>query len=222
MWSLPSRNRPASLKRFVDAYKKTSSSTKIFVRLDEDDVSIEEYLKIEIPKTFVLKIGPRQGLTAAMNEMFYQFPNESCYGLGADDIVPHTPNWDIQLAKICGSKKISYPNDLGKKSKRDLPSHPCCGGDLVREVGWFANPDSKHYFIDNTWKFIGESLGSIIRVEDTVVEHVHYSRKKSEYDKLYQENENSHFKSDQRIFNDWCESAGKELIDRLRKKGFGS
>lgn len=220
MWSLPTRGRPSNLKRFVDAYQKTQSTTKIFLRLDEDDDKLEEYLKIKLPETFIVRIGPREGLTAAMNQMFREYPTENFYGLGADDIVPHTLEWDRKLFEICGTKKISYPNDLGKKSKRSLPSHPCCGGDLVRAVGWFANPTSRHYYIDNTWKFVGENLNCIYRAENIIVEHVHYSRKKTDHDVVYQENEKNYFNNDQNIFVDWCETEGKSLIKKLKDKGF--
>lgn len=219
MWTLPTRGRPNSLKRFIDAYLKTKSTTKIFVRLDEDDLFLEEYLALALPNTFIIRVGPRQGLRSAMNEAVDLYPDEDYYGLGADDLVPQTVEWDKKLFEISKKNKISFPNDLGKKSKKDLPTHPCVGGDLVRAVGWFGLPVVHHYYLDDTWKYIGQQLECITRLDDVIVEHVHYSRKKSEFDQTYKET-NNHFENDKNLFSKWVESEGPLLIQSLKDKGF--
>jgi hypothetical protein len=219
MWALPTRGRPNSLKRFAEAYLKTQSTTKIFVRLDDDDTFLKDYLTLTLPGTFIVRVGPRQGLRSAMNEVLELYPNEPYYGLGADDLVPQTIEWDKKLFEISGTTKISFPNDLGKKSKKDLPTHPCVGGDLVRAIGWFGLPTVYHFYLDDTWKYIGQHLNCITRLDDVIVEHVHYSRQKSEFDQTYKETTN-HYKNDGASFAEWEQIAGPLLIQNLKGRGF--
>lgn len=220
MWSLPTRGRPQSLQRFVNAYKATNATSKVFVRLDDDDSFLEDYKKIELPDTFILAVGKRQGLKAAMEEMFHTYPNENWYGLGADDLLPQTDQWDKKLAERAGLREISYPNDLGRKTK--LPSHPVVGGDLVRAVGWFGHPATHHFFLDNSWKYIGEHLKCIYRMEDVIVEHVHYSgvcNNKAPMDQTYAESK-IRLEDDRKLYVTWQEANGTSLIEKLRRQGF--
>ena len=219
MWSLPTRGRPDNLQRFINAYQDTKGSSKVYVRLDNDDPKLADYQKIKFPKTFEVVVGPREGLKAAMEEMFKKYPNEAWYGLGADDIVPRTNYWDRLLAEEAGTRKISHPDDLGKKKKKHLPTHPVCGGDLVRAVGWFGHPATIHFFLDNSWQYVGEGLGCITLRDDIVVEHVHHSMGKAPLDETYKQ-VNTKMEQDRIAYNSWISQNGKILLDRLKHEGF--
>jgi len=219
MWSLPSRGRPHNLKRFIEAYINTKGSSRVYVRLDNDDLRLNDYLNLDYPESFEVVIGPREGLKAAMEEMFHKYPNEEWYGLGADDIIPRTEFWDKYLAQEAGLKKIAHPNDLGKKKKKFLPTHPVCGGDLVREVGWFGHPATKHFFLDNSWQYIGENLNCIVLREDIVVEHMHHSMGKAPIDETYSQ-VNNNMEHDCILYNNWIEEYGSSMIKSLKDNGF--
>lgn len=219
MWSLPTRGRPHNLKRFIDAYKETCGSSKIYVRLDDDDLKLNEYLALEYPNTFEVVVGPREGLKAAMEEMFHRYPNENWYGLGADDIVPKTIYWDKLLAEEAGLRKIAHADDLGKKKKKYLPTHPVCGGDLVRALGWFGHPATVHFFLDNSWQYIGEGLNCIVLREDIVVEHVHHSMGKAPLDETYKQ-VNTKMEQDRLAYNTWIQAHGEDILNTLKSKGF--
>lgn len=219
MWSLPTRGRPHNLKRFIEAYIITKGSSKVYVRLDNDDPKLDEYLALEYPSTFEVVAGPREGLKAAMEEMFCKYPNEDWYGLGADDIVPRSDYWDILLAEEAGLRKIAHPDDLGKKKKKHLPTHPVCGGDLVRAVGWFGHPATKHFFLDDSWQYIGEGLNCIVLREDIIVEHVHHSMGKAPLDETYNQ-VNVNMETDRKMYNEWIKKYGISLIDKLLDANF--
>jgi hypothetical protein len=212
MWILPTRGRPASLVRFIDAWNKTGATTPVMLRLDDDDVELPNYVAIELPKNFVRVIGPRIGLARSINQVFEIYPNEPWYGLLADDLLPQTPGWDKLLTDKASCWNISYPNDLGKLP--DLPTHPCVGGDLIRAIGWFGFPPTKHYFVDTIWQYIGQHLDNIHRLDDVIVEHLHYSTGKSEMDQNYQESSEK-WQHDKRAYKDWCNAHGKQLIEKL-------
>lgn len=217
MWSLPTRSRPKSLQRFLEHYQITNAQSAVFVRLDEDDPFLQDYLNIDFPEQFHVRIGPRTGLKAAMEEMFIEFPDLEWYGLGADDLIPRTHYWDKQLIETAGLCEISYPNDLYVRKKNpNLPTHPVVGGDLVRKVGWFGHPATRHFFLDNAWQFIGESLGCLHRMEHVIVEHMHYTKNKSENDVTYSES-NAFMSIDRKNFEEWQKINGESLLDRLRK-----
>jgi hypothetical protein len=217
MWSLPTRGRPSSLQRFINEYKNTGASSKVYVRLDDDDLFLDEYKKIELPSTFILKIDKRIGLKASMEEMFHAYPNEAWYGLAADDLIPKTPKWDSLLIQSAGLRGISYPNDLGENIT--LPTHPVVGGDLVRAVGWFGHPATYHFYLDNAWQFIGENLNCIARLDNVIVEHNHYTFNKSELDQTYLDRKPDG-KKDKRLYFNWMEQHGQSLLTRLKELGF--
>jgi hypothetical protein len=186
--------------------------------MDDCDPVVQELLSLAWPETFSVHVGPRQGLCAAMQEMYQAHPDEPWYGILADDLVPQTLSWDQLLIDRAGSGAISYPNDLGRKTK--LPTHPCVGGDLVRAQGWFGLPAVHHYCVDSVYRYIGDQLRVKYRLDDVIVEHVHPSEDKSQRDHLYKET--SRFKaSDDEAFEAWLQHQGPALIQRLRSQGFG-
>ena len=213
MWALPTRSRPENCLRFIKAWHNSQASTPVYVRLDNDDPQLDQLSNLPWPGTFVVHTGPRQGISRAMNEVFIKHPNEDWYGFLADDLLPQTPYWDLKLIERAGKYNISYPNDQGKDTT--LPTHPCIGGDLVRAIGWLGLPVTQHYFIDTVWRFLGEQLGNIHRLDDVIVEHLHYSLNKSDMDQVYIESSEK-WKHDKRAYRDWCETQGKLLIARLQ------
>lgn len=217
MWILATRTRTSSCERFIQGWRQSLASTPVYVRLDNDDPELEKLLALPWPDTFTIHVGAREGLRAAMEEMYHAYPNEAWYGILADDLVPQTAEWDQQLIACAGTNKISYPNDLGRKTK--LPTHPCVGGDLVRAQGWFGLPVVRHYCVDSVYRYIGDELGIKHRMDNVIVEHVHYSEKKTERDGLYRET--SRFKeSDDKAYAAWLCNHGPKLIQRLRAQGF--
>lgn len=219
MWILPTRSRPQNCLRLINAWAASEASTPVYVRLDECDPFLSELIALPWPNNFIIKIGKREGVAKATNEIFVEYPHEDWYGFLADDFLPQTKKWDLILIEAAGTKCTSYPNDLGKKSKKDLPTLPCVGGDLVREIGWFGFPYTHHYFVDTVWKYIGEHLCNIKRLENVIVEHLHPVNGKSEIDIVYAES-NAKLNADRKIYNSWVETEGKKLVARLKSRGF--
>jgi hypothetical protein len=217
MWVLPTRSRPSNCLRFIEAWHKTQASTPVYVRIDNDDPTLDELLNLPWPKEFKVIVGPREGLRAAMQELYVQNPSEPWYGLLADDLVPRTEFWDTTLVKKAGTNAISYPNDLGGKPK--CPTHPVVGGNLVRATGWFGFPIVQHLYVDAAWQVIGEGLKKLYRLEDVIVEHVHPFWKKTSKDKIYVENKKRAV-NDKTAFLKWREGQAPTLVLKLKKEGF--
>ena len=212
MWVFATRSRPDNCLRFIQSWLDTQASSPVYVRLDNNDPYLDTLKKLPWPLGFQVHVGPRNGLARAINELYEQFPNEPWYGLLADDLKPQTINWDQKLIAAAGSLGISYPNDGG--TNVDLPTHPCVGGDLVRAIGWFGLPACQHFFVDTVWQFLGEQLNNIQRLDQVLVEHLHYSFGKSQKDLVYEES-SAKYQSDKRAYKDWCNSQAESLIARL-------
>jgi hypothetical protein len=218
MWVLPTRSRPSNCERFIAAWKDSQASTRVYVRLDSCDPELDALLSLTWPSEFQVVVGNRDSITLSSNEVFVKYPSEPWYGFLADDFVPQTPCWDQALIKQAGSQDISYPNDLANRKKR-LPTLPCVGGDLVRAVGWFSFPHTRHYYIDTAWQFIGERLDRIHRMENVIVEHMHPANDKSDMDTVYREAK-AKMSGDREAYDNWILTQGDELIARLKKLGF--
>lgn len=212
MWVLATRSRPKNCARFIQSWSSTTASTPVYLRLDSCDPDLDEIIALPWPDQFNVVVGQRVGLSRSINEMFERYSNEPWYGILADDLVPQTPQWDLELISICGAWNISYPNDGGAK---DLPTHPCVGGNLVRAIGWFGFPPCHHYFTDTIWKYLGEHLNNIYRLDHVIVEHMHYSVGKSPRDTVYEQS-SQHWKTDKMAYRDWTRSSGPKLVERLR------
>jgi hypothetical protein len=216
MWLFASRGRPQSYQRFIDAWVKTKGSTPVYVRLDECDSTIEEYKKIVPPKEFMIVIGKRARLGAAMTEIYEKYPNESFYGLLADDLIPRTEYWDSKMINAAGSKCFSQANDLTDKPLNCC--HPCIGGDLVRAAGFFGFPHATHYYLEVVWKELKKKDGRFLKyLPDVIVENAHYKFNKATFDATYKDAQ-SVKSTDKKIWVEWKENKFDNFYSELIKK----
>lgn len=192
MWILPSRGRPHNLKRLLSAYIATKASTPVWLRLDDDDTNPG----LSHP-CWTTEIGPRLPLSAIYNEAFRQFPDLAWYGFIADDVVPETPEWDLRLIDAAGTDGMAVP--AGGHDPDGAP-HFVLGGDLVRSVGWLSLPELSRLYIDTAWMDIAEFRGKMVRVDEVVLTHHHFSNRKALYDKTYRKPSKA---EDRAIYEDW-------------------
>lgn len=216
MWILPSRSRPASMIRFIDAYLATKATDKIYVRLDEDDPCIDAYKNISWPETFIVTIGPRARMPRALNEAFETFPDEPCYGILGDDVVPKTEAWDQELKVAAGAWGISYGRD--GQNDRSHATHPLMGGELARAWGCLALGQLTHLYNDTVWMELGKAGGVLVYVESVYMEHLHFSTGKSEFDEIYDRRDElgDYASRDKEVFEAWRERGLPNTVKRIQ------
>ena len=183
MWVFATRSRFSNCVRFLESWIKTSASSPVYVRMDEDDPELDRLLKLPWPLEFELVVGPQARIGQAMNEMFGKYPNEPWYGIMADDQIPKTDRWDQRLIEAAIPDQISYADDVYEKRTRIC--HPCVGGDLVRTVGFFSVPTVRHFGTDTFWEQLHHSCGKNGRLPDVVVEHAHVNFNQAPNDATY-------------------------------------
>lgn len=180
---VPSRGRPASIARLLDAISRTSrADTHVHVAVDDDDPAFSAYHDTWAAWRATregagdqFESGPRDGLAGWTNTVAVRRAGEYRYlaSLG-DDMVPRTPGWDAALIRAIeetgGGTGFAYPWD---GTREDIPEAVVMSSDIVQALGWMANPACSHWFIDNTWADLGRAIGCLRHLRAIAVDHVH-------------------------------------------------
>lgn len=214
MWVFATRNRVNNCERFIDQWHKTQASSRVYVRLDDDDPTLQDLLALPWPQEFLVVVGPRARIGQAMQEMFERFPTEPWYGILADDVVPQTVHWDQQLIQAAGTHKVSCANEIHEKKVRIC--HPCVGGDLVRLVGCFAIPTVKHFGTDTLWECIHHCCDLNNKLEHVILEHAHFNFGQSEFDQTYADSQALR-QQDKRAYKAWMNENFDHILDKLHQ-----
>jgi hypothetical protein len=209
---LPTRGRPESIKRFMEAYVKTEATAQVLLVTDHDDNS---YDALELHANFKRKIMPEHnGIGDCFNAVFAEYPDLEYYGVMADDVVPSSPKWDQKLKEACLPFNISWGND-GLQGA-NLPTHPHIAGDVVRSLGWIACPGVMHWFVDNMWKDIAGVLGGKY-LPDVLTPHYHVLSGQAELDDTYM-NQPSREK-DMIYYMRYKNSVWPDISEKLKQRG---
>jgi hypothetical protein len=185
----PTRSRAWALQRFIDNYKVTGATLPVMVIIDTDNTDHYKGVIGNLPEGFTIFYNSViRNLRDAVNLAFQFYPNEDYYGIVADDIVPHTDEWDVKLAEACKPHYIAWPNDgiWGKQNHNpELPTHPFIGGDLVRALGWIISPYTQRHCADFVWRDLADELGIGKPMSDIFLQHVHWQTSQAPFDSTY-------------------------------------
>lgn len=124
------------------------------------------------------------GIRPGMQWCFDTFPDATQYGWLADDMVPASDGWDRALEERAGQWRLAYAFDGWLATHAislallevglDMGGAPCWGGELVREVGWWAPPKLRQGGIDFVWTTLLRDLGLTCYDEEVRVLHKHW------------------------------------------------
>lgn len=183
---LPQRGRPSGFERLIKSVQKNDPEARVVVVLDEDDPDLEAALRL-IPlgwTRYVMGDGKYTISTAQkINYAVSLYPNEKFYGLLANDIEVTSFGGLNLLAQGCPMFGLSYGHDSihGKQ----MATHPCVSGELVRALGWWAYPKAKHTCIDLYIGNLAHDAGGANFLPEVHFYHHHHSQLRSEYDAVY-------------------------------------
>lgn len=214
---VPTRGRRKQMERLLESYEKTSELAEMAVILDPDDESTYEGVNWGNAATMVL--SPRDFLAGKLNKVAASFVDDYDVLMWcADDHVFRTDGWDRimldSLAAMGGSGWV-YPDD---RRRSDVPEIWMCSSDVVKALGWFANPVLGHYYLDNSIAEIGKRSGLIRWCPEAVIEHLHYSvAPDTERDEVYVQTEDAFGDSDFQAFRAWQANQMHAEVALLRR-----
>jgi hypothetical protein len=176
MWLLPSKGRPANLKRFFEAYANTGGTTPGIVIIDQADAELHAEAYGELAA--LLPLGWSWAVTAGVSqgeklaEIWQQMTSCAWLGLIGDDCVPETAGWDQKLvAALDGGNLVSC--DDGWQAPKRVGNCWIMDGPLVRAVGYIFPPGLNHLFVDDVWEELGRAANCWHVRMDVKVAHRH-------------------------------------------------
>jgi hypothetical protein len=208
--AVPSRGRPHNLARLAKALKETCTEEyTLFARLDKDDPSLKDYLKID-DAYFV--VDDRIFFTASVNELA-QLADEGGFthiAILGDDVLPETVGWDTKMIQALNNDLgVVYGSDgLEHLHGEDLPTHVVVPIEMYQKLGWIGLPTSRHLFLDNAWRELGK-LTKFIYLKGVKLTHLHRWNKAAPNDKTYEEaNDKIKREHDRLAFETWRDGDG--------------
>jgi len=221
---VPTRGRPQSAVRLVEAWEKvdTINAALMFV-VDDDDPELAAYRTLMdegvIKRMTVLSAPGQPGITIPLNRAASIYAG-SCRVIGfmGDDHLPRTTGWEdriVEAADTC-CPRVVYGNDL--LQGENLPTAVFMPSKMVRAMGFFAPPVLKHLYADDFWLRLGRDLGALRYLPDVVIEHMHPANGKAAMDDGYRRvNADPVWSHDKRAFEEFTASpAYADVLARIR------
>lgn len=219
-WILPTLSRPKNLARVIESYRDVQEDAPVVVFLWKDDPAFGENLAQSWPPEWVVLVeNERFTACAAMRKAVRYAPKAAFYGFLADDVVFETP-WSKALAYAADPCFVSYPSD-GIQNEL-LCTHFVCGGELVRELGYWALPGLEHSGVDLVWMVLGRNVPGLLKFRpDARWEHLHPLAEKAERDEIY-EYADSLRERDNEVYQEWIRGDGlKRDVAKVRNLLYG-
>lgn len=186
---VPSRGRPENIKRLYKGLADTKSDVHLYVGVDKDDPTLEDYLELEKDTDICLVISPeRKRFGPTLNSISLMLAGMYEYlAWCGDDHLPITEKWDEryrdELAKM--NAGIVYGNDLVQGI--NIPTQMGFTSNIVKALGYAVPEGFIHLYIDNYFLELGKAIGGVSYLEDVVVQHLHPSAGGAQEDQTYRE-----------------------------------
>ena len=201
---VPSRGRPHNIEKLKEDWDKNSTAnSSLVVLVDDDDPKLDEYLKIHEETV----VGPRLRIGGTLNKFAPEIAKTAKnIGFLGDDHRTRTYGWDSIFIEELNKMKVGvvYGNDL--LQGENLATAVAMTSNIVTTLGYFCVPGSIHLFLDNFWMEIGKGT-KIKYLPDVIIEHIHPSAGKSEFDEGYaQANSSSVWAADEATFENYVKN----------------
>ena len=208
----PSRNRPTKASEAYRAFLQTKEldDTRMVFVVDDDDATLGDYYAKDLP---VWTVPAGQGMAGALNAVAVTLADEyDITGFVGDDHRFRTKGWDRLVEGNLDPLTrygIVYGRDL---IRDDIPTHVFIRSDIILALGWMALPDAKHLYLDNAWAELGRRAGCIVQIPEIVVEHMHPTAGKAQWDADYARVNAQHvYSHDGQVYARWIDSGRAEL-----------
>jgi hypothetical protein len=177
-----SRGRPKLCARMIESFQKTASNdTRLFVYVDEQDPTVEEYR--QVLKGVDHEIGPHKFMCHVLNYgAIVKFPGLDYYHEANDDHVFRTHHWNTLMQ---GAIKANGGWGIAYGLTDNLPTAIMVSGNIVRELGYWFPPAFQHHSCDLYIRDLVQEAGLGCYVPEVNIEHMHVVWGKAENDDNY-------------------------------------
>jgi hypothetical protein len=211
---VPSRGRPQSVQRMVDAWDATDAwdHARLVYVVDADDPTLDSYFQpvttdrglvqlVTLDKWLPLVPKLNQVATAALR----MDPDGFAIAYFGDDHLPRTVGWAkryLDALRALGSGFV-YCDD-GFQGER-LATQFAVTTDVVRALGSMVPAPVEHLYCDNVVMEIGKASGALTYLPDVLIEHMHPMAHKAELDEGYARfNSADQYAKDGAAFREWA------------------
>lgn len=241
----PTRGRPELFKRMVESAinkgaiinESGMTRVRIYAYVDENDPTVDEYLRLRVPLYTGVKdgyrecamveiekdhridiiVGPSNGVGVAWNILANKADGDLLM-MANDDLVFKTPSWDkIIIDTIISDGRAAEDGifvawaDDGAPSPNKRCAFPIIHRRWYETLGYFT-PECFNFLWHDTWIHnIGKTLDRCIHIPDVLIEHRHFSFKKAAFDKTYERHRVGAEASKKRV-------ADRDMFARTTKK----
>jgi hypothetical protein len=214
---VPTRGRPEQCARLIESFDKTTDNADLLFVVDPDDNS---YDNMDWKGHSVISMDPRGTMVQKLNHAAVSFIDDYDQMVWyADDNEFVSPHWDtlmLDTLKDMGGSGWVYSFD---NRRTDIPETWLVSTDIVKEVGWFANPVLNMYYVADSIAVLAKRASLLRFCPQAVVVHHHYTVDKSVvHDETYQRAEQLWGPQDAASYQGWA--GGPQvaaLVSRVRR-----
>lgn len=198
--------------------------SRLWFIVDPDDPTAEEYPNSLVePVTLTYQLGeklPLSGMLPPLNKAITIpeiLPRDvTVVGFVGDDHRFRTNGWDAAIDDwLAEHPGIAYADDLLQREA--LPTQWFVSRSIVDEFG-MGLPTLRHLYIDNYWKAFGSAAGCLYYLPDIVIEHMHPTAGKGEWDDSYRANNSgAMYQADSEAYGLWLRTDMERDVERLRE-----
>lgn len=185
---VPSMDRPHKLEALVaNIHEVTLLPHKIYFVVGDYDVASQKILDC-LGESYWTDSGDLRFCTRI--QFLYENTEEPWFLTGADDVLFHAEWLERAFARIEPHHCVVTFNDLNNPFGTNFMIRRKyikeVGGVIDMPPGIIYYPEYKHNFSDNELIETASVRNAFLKVEDSVIEHLHWVAGKSEYDETYQ------------------------------------
>ncbi len=218
---VPTLNRPQNIQDFSETIDKTTTDPtdiEIVFGIHEEDTASKEKideinskLKINIRYEFINRHEDGKVHLAFLWNQLYEKAKFPIVGYFGDDVLSHTPGWDIEVRKeFTNDKNILVAcNDVHVQKGKNATlffTHK----NFHDKIGFYLNPKFRRWYTDTFWDVVFKNAGKLRFREDIVMEHLHPDVFTERLDETYKAMEN-HKDNDKEI---WLSKETREEVKK--------
>ena len=177
----PTRSRPDKFLEVLGKYTSMSTTGKVryLITLDVDDelTNTQEVIgKAKSMGDVTVAVGVSQGKIHACNRDMEQAGDWDVLVLASDDMVPVKAGWDAYVTAAFG---IYFPDTDGVVHFSDghTPLNTQCilGRKYFDRFGYIYHPAYRSLWCDNEFQQVSWTLDKSVFINETIIEHQHYT-----------------------------------------------